>query len=308
MKKLYLLTGANGHLGHTIRNYLSGDVREWIHHKDDRWPNAYVGDVCDKKALEPFFDREGYDEVVLIHCAAKISIATKPDPSVWETNVWGTQNILDLAKEHAIDRMIYIGSVHAIQEKAGIMTEPLIFDPHLVVGQYAKSKAEAIRRVLASDLRVVVLLPSGIIGPGDVLGQNHMVQVIHQMMKRKWPITVSGGYDFVDVRDVALAVLQAEKKGRDHAVYIVNGHEISMADLTRFITHKEPKVISAKWLERIAPMIEHLYPNMSPYALYTLQSPSQFSHQKATVDLGYQPRLWQETIQDMEMIKDGFDW
>lgn len=92
------------------------------------------------------------------------------------------------------------------------MTEPLIFDPHLVVGQYAKSKAEAIRRVLASDLRVVVLLPLGIIGPGDVLGQNHMVQVIHQMMKRKWPITVSGGYDFVDVRDVALAVLQAEKR------------------------------------------------------------------------------------------------
>ena len=88
----------------------------------------------------------------------------------------------------------------------------------------------------------------------------------------------------------------------------MNGHEISMADLTRFITHKEPKVISAKWLERIEPMIEHLYPNMSPYALYTLQSPSQFSHQKATVDLGYQPRLWQETIQDMEMIKDGFDW
>ena len=39
-----------------------------------------------------------------------------------------------------------------------------------------------------------------------------MVQVIHQMMKRKWPITVSGGYDFVDVRDVALAVLQAEKR------------------------------------------------------------------------------------------------
>ena len=100
----------------------------------------------------------------------KISIATKPDPSVWETNVWGTQNILDLAKEHAIDRMIYIGSVHAIQEKAGIMTEPLIFDPHLVVGQYAKSKAEAIRRVLASDLRVVVLLPSGIIGPGGCIG------------------------------------------------------------------------------------------------------------------------------------------
>lgn len=28
MKKLYLLTGANGHLGHTIRNYLSGDVRD----------------------------------------------------------------------------------------------------------------------------------------------------------------------------------------------------------------------------------------------------------------------------------------
>lgn len=55
-------------------------------------------------------------------------------------------------------------------------------------------------------------------------------------------------------------------------------------------------------------MIEHLYPNMSPYALYTLQSPSQFSHQKATVDLGYQPRPWQETIQDMEMIKDEFDW
>lgn len=308
MKKLYLLTGANGHLGHTIRKYLHGDVRELIHHADDRWPNAYVGDVCNKESLEPFFDWKDYEEVVLIHCAAKISIASKPDPKVWRTNVEGTQNILDLAKEHKISKMIYIGSVHAIEEKNRVICEPLTFDPDLVVGQYAKSKAEAIRRVLATKLSVIVLLPSGIIGPGDILGQNHMVQVIHQMMKRKWPITVSGGYDFVDVRDVALAILQAEKKGKDHEVYIVNGHFVSMADLTRLIIHKDPKVISAKMLRRIAPLIEQVYPYMSPYALYTLQSPSQFSHQKATDAFGYHPRPWQETIYDMEMMKDGFDW
>ena len=74
--------------------------------------------------------------------------------------------------------------------------------------------------------------PSGIIGPYDK-GNNHIVQLIQMCIARKLPAGVTGGYDFVDVRDVAKGCLQAAEKGRRGECYILSNRRYEIRDLLR---------------------------------------------------------------------------
>ena len=90
MKRYYLLTGANGHLGHTIAAKLreAGEEVRGLVLPNDPHPAPVLsgvelmeGDVCKPETLEPFFhvepDEEGPREVVVIHTAGLISISSR---------------------------------------------------------------------------------------------------------------------------------------------------------------------------------------------------------------------------------------
>ena len=91
-------------------------------------------------------------------------------------------------------------------------------------GAYAKTKAEATQAVLDAarrGLNAVVVHPSGIIGPYN-RSSNHIVQPIDMDISGKLPAGVVGGYDFVDVRDVAKGCLKAAEQGRSGECYILS--------------------------------------------------------------------------------------
>ena len=86
-----------------------------------------------------------------------------------------------------------------------VLKEIKEFSPEKVVGGYARTKAEATQAVLAAvqgGLDAVIVQPSGIIGPYDHSG-NHLVQLVTDYLGGRIPVCVKGGYDLVDVRDVA---------------------------------------------------------------------------------------------------------
>lgn len=62
---------------------------------------------------------------------------------------------------------------------------------------------------------------SGIIGPGDY-GNTHMTELMLAVTKGRLPAVVKGGYDFVDVRDVAGGIISAVEKGRKGECYILS--------------------------------------------------------------------------------------
>ena len=183
---------------------------------------------------------EGYDQVTLIHCAAVVTIATKEDPRVWNVNLEGTKNVFDLAMKSGISRVIYVSSAHAIVEEPApnIITEPSFFSSALVHGQYAKSKAAAAKLALQfakEGLPVSIVHPSGIIGPFDHAKANHMTRSIEAMAKGTIPMPIQGGYDFVDVRDVAQGILQCEDKGKNGECYLLTGHYLTVEDLLKLV-------------------------------------------------------------------------
>ena len=322
MKKLWLVTGATGHVGTILVSVLQqrGEhVRALVRPNSNIVAHSnveiYEGDIRNRELLIPFFDRGDYDYVSLVHCAALITIASKHNPEVWNINVHGTNNVMSLARDTGVDRIVYVSSVHAIPERPAneIITEVSSFSPNLVHGQYAKSKAAAAQIVMdyaKAGLNVSIVHPSGIIGPGDTRSRNHMIRTIQAISDGKISVGLQGGYDFVDSRDVADGIIGCEEKGRPGECYILNGNYISVLELVnsiRKIRGKKTTRIEAPHAlaKLIAPVAEYFSrtfskdaPLLTPYSVYTLHTNGRFSHEKATREFDYHPRPMEESIRD----------
>ena len=320
MERLFIITGADGHLGGTLIRLLrrrKAMVRGLV--LPGHMPPVgdgvtyFQGDVCQPESLEPLFqDIPAGTWVCLIHTAGIVDISGEVLPLVRAVNVDGTKHILSLCQKHAVDRLVYVSSVHAIPEgdKTQVLHEITHFDPDAVVGGYAKTKAEATQAVLdaaAAGLDAVVVHPSGILGPYDRSG-NHLVQLVNDYLQGKLPACVTGGYDFVDVRDVALGCLLAAEKGRKGECYILSNRHYEVRELLsilRSVAGGRRLPVLPMWMARAAaPGLQWLArlqkkrPLYTSYSLYTLRSNDKFSHDKATAELGYRPRDLVQTLRD----------
>ena len=322
MSKLYLVTGGTGHVGTVLINELLAKnvsiralVRPGRREGIPAGVDVYEGDITNLDSMRDFFQTSGFDSVTLIHCAALITIASRLNTQVWNVNVHGTENVVQLALNAAVDRVVYVSSVHAIPEKplGQIISEVSSFSPELVRGQYAKSKAAAAQVALdyaKKGLNLSIVHPSGIIGPGDTNIRNHMIRTIHAMAEGRIPVGLKGGYDFVDSRDVVSGILSCEEKGRCGECYILTGHYITVLQLLNVVRKihgkKERKIeIPYGLVKAIAPISEgaarligRKAPLFTPYSVYTLHTNGDFSHEKATRELDYQPRDIVDSIRD----------
>ena len=322
MSKLYLVTGGTGHVGTVLINELLAKnvsiralVRPGRREGIPAGVDVYEGDITNLDSMRDFFQTSGFDSVTLIHCAALITISSRLNTQVWNVNVHGTENVMQLALNAAVDRVVYVSSVHAIPEKplGQIISEVSSFSPELVHGQYAKSKAAAAQVALdyaKKGLNLSIVHPSGIIGPGDTNIRNHMIRTIHAMAEGRIPIGLKGGYDFVDSRDVVSGILSCEEKGRCGECYILTGHYITVLQLLNVVRKihgkKERKIeIPYGLVKAIAPISEgaarligRKAPLFTPYSVYTLHTNGDFSHEKATRELDYQPRDIVDSIRD----------
>ena len=322
MEKRYIVTGANGHLGHTIVSMLADAgacVRALVYGGDPQGVpvpqqvEQVQGDVRDYASLAALFAEDEEHENIVIHTAGVVKIASKADPNVYDVNVQGTKNIIRRCLENHAKRLVYVSSVHAIEEKhkGEKIEETKEFSPKRVVGLYAKSKAEATKAVLDSvsqGLDAVVVHPSGILGPGDY-GHGHLTQMVIDACRGALRACVKGGYDFVDVRDVALGTIAAADKGRCGECYILSNRYYPVPAFLKLLHtvcgYREIKLVLPFWLAKAtAPMSEWYYklrhqpPLYTRYSLYTLQSNSWFDHSKATRELDYHPRPMEQTIAD----------
>lgn len=322
MTRLYIVTGAAGHLGNTIVRDLCrmGETVRCFVMPEDKSPaldglnvETVRGDICQLSGLDPLFIDVEKFETIVIHAAGIVSIATKFDQNVYDVNVTGTINLIEQCQKHQIKRLIYISSVHAIPEQPDrqMIREVKSFDPEAVVGLYAKTKAEAIQAVLASitaGLDCVVIHPSGIGGPNDY-GHGHFKQLVLDFLDGRLTAFINGGYDFVDVRDVSQGIIAAVDKGRSGECYILSNRFISVSELLHLLAElsgkKRLKTVLPLWFAKLtAPLAELWYhlkkqkPLYTRYSLYILGSNANFSHQKADAELGYTTRSLSETLQD----------
>jgi dihydroflavonol-4-reductase len=322
MARIFIVTGATGHLGNTIVKKLveRGESVRCLVMPGDTSPalaglpvEISPGDVCDLPSLDPLFDGLASREIYVIHTAGIVSIASHFRQKVYDVNVSGTANIIAKCKQYSVKRLIYISSVHAIPElpQGRTISEISEFSPDRVMGLYAKTKAEASRLVLQSvqdGLDSVVIHPSGIGGPND-FGRGHITQMVMDYLDGRLTAGVRGGYDFVDVRDVADGVIAAVDQARSGECYILSNRYCSVSELLDIIAEtsgkKRIRTILPLWFAKAtAPLAELWYqlkkqpPLFTSYSLFTLTSNALFSHKKADRELHYTPRSFRETVVD----------
>ena len=330
MYQNYLITGATGFLGSVVVQLLLAHgcrVLALVKNSDPlictlpKHVAVFYGDLTDKDTLRSFFAAGG-DDFCVLHCAGMVSIASRPGEIIYRVNVDGTQNIIDLCREFGAEKLVYVSSVHAIAEKPApqTITEPNCFSPDDILGDYGKSKAMATALVLKaaqSGLNASVVLPSGILGPGD-LARGNMTRMLLAFCRGKLPLGVKGGYDFVDVRDVAAGILACAERGRAGKCYILSGHFTSISGLlsltASLLGKKAAKLcIPAALASCVAPIFEKIgqlrgeRPFFTPYSIAVLRSNGHFSNAKATAALGFHARPLKETLRSMILWFQGQD-
>jgi len=318
---LFIVTGAAGHLGGAITEKLNEQKKTVFilclpdekHIPQGEYIKVFYGDVCDIGSLTGMFEDSARYDVTLIHCAGIVSISSRFDQRVYDVNVKGTTNIISLCDKYDVGKLVYISSVHAIPEPAEdeVITETDHFSPRDVVGLYAKTKAEATNCVLEyikSGHNASIIHPSGIVGPGDY-GRGHITQLVIDFYKGGLTSGVGGGYDFVDVRDVADGVLSCCENSRSGESYILSGKYCKVCEILSMLheitgKRKIKRILPLWFVKLTAPLCELYYrilkqpPLFTAYSLYTLNSHAKFSNEKAKRELKYETRPMRQTLID----------
>jgi nucleoside-diphosphate-sugar epimerase len=169
-----LVTGASGLLGgavateiaragHTVRTFQRrpSGLAGLVDGVED-----FLGSVTDVPAVVASLD--GIDAIV--HLAAKVSLTG--DPAEFDAvNIGGTRILLAAAREAGVARFVFVSSPSVAHSGSSIVgDDALPATPEAARGDYARTKAEAELVALAADsddLRVVVVRPHLVWGPGD---------------------------------------------------------------------------------------------------------------------------------------------
>jgi dihydroflavonol-4-reductase len=323
MKPLYLLTGATGYLGGHVAARLirlKYDVRALVLPGDkgiERLPRDVAtveGDISKKEDVERFFSGTDGRDVYVIHMASIVTINWAFDRRVYDINVGGTKNMVDASIAHQVKKLVYVSSVHAIPEKPHdeTITEVNRFEPAHVIGVYGKTKAEASQAVLDAvhnyGLDASIVHPAGLIGPGD-FESGYLTTLLKNTAEEKLFAGVKGGYNFVDVRDVADGVVAAASLGRKGECYILGNRQVEVREILDDVSDltgaKSVKRTVPLWIARLAvpffaliAKIRGQKPLFTLLSLHTLNSNANFSIEKATRELGYKVRSFATTIRD----------
>jgi len=234
------VTGATGFVGSHVAQELSrhgADLRILIRSSSNLAnleaipAETVVGDLLQVDALRSAVS--GCDAVM--HVAADYRLwVTDPD-KMHATNVTGTRELLRLAREEGVPRVVYTSSVATM----GFLSNgrpcdeatPVSLDN--MIGHYKRSKYLAEQEAIAAaraGQQVIILNPTTPIGSGDIK-PTPTGRIIVDFLKRKFPAYMDTGLNLVDVIEVARTHVKALTAGQPGERYILGGENLTLKQL-----------------------------------------------------------------------------
>src|SRR5438477_12388858 len=265
---------------------------------------------------------EGLTEIY--HLAGRVSHDKDDAREMYKLHVEGTRLLCDAAKKAGVKTMILSSSsgTIAVTEKGDVVPDETYPPPLDIIARwpYYASKAyqemAALERFQGKDLRLVILNPSLLLGPGD--DRLSSTKVVLDFMARKINAIPNGGLNFVDVRDTANAFIAAMQKGRHGERYLLGGVNWTFVKffdrLERLTKVAAPRLaFPSKFAIAGAQVIDSLFRQ------WNFTSPAQadevemaenfwyFNHNKARRELGFTPRDPGDTLNDtVQYVRENF--
>ncbi len=315
---MILVTGGTGFLGSYIIKLLvekgyrvrairrSSKLPTWMDESVFKNVEWVEGDVLDVVALEEAM--EGVEAV--IHSAAVVSFLKKERKTMYQVNIDGTANVVNLMLEKNINRLVYISSVAALGRttNGGHVSEEKKWEESKTNTHYAISKFKAelhVWRGMSEGLEAVILNPATILGYGDWHSSSCAIfRQVHDGFKWYTP----GINGFVDVEDVARAAILLMESNITEERFIVNGDTWPFKKLQDTIAdgfgkkhpHKQttPFLLGLAWrIEKIKSLFTGKKPLLTKESARVAQSKTWFENDKILKALpGFSFTPLEETI------------
>jgi dihydroflavonol-4-reductase len=234
------ITGATGFVGsHVARRYAeAGAQLRLLTRSTSRLDSltgldaeTVLGDLRQPGDLRPALT--GCD--VLVHVAADYRLWVRDPQEMYAANVDGTRELLKLAREVGIQRVVYTSSVATMgfKQDGTIVNEDTPVSLADMIGHYKRSKflgeQEAIRAARAGQ-HVMILNPTTPIGPGDAK-PTPTGRIIVDFLNKNFPAYVDTGLNLVDVTEVARMHLAALEHGTPGERYILGGENLTLKQI-----------------------------------------------------------------------------
>jgi len=313
------VTGATGHLGGAlVRRLVDAGANVRVLVREDRRAldglavEIHEGDVREPEVMARLVDRSER----LFHLAALISLDPDDEARMMSTNVDGVRVVMAACRDAGVRRVVHVSSIHAFSARpadAPVDETRAPAEPDAPAYDRSKAAGEAVvREAVAAGGDIVTVNPTGIIGPYD-FRPSRMGEVLLDLYHRRLPGLVAGGFDWVDVRDVAASTLAAAERGARGGRYLLPGTWCSLVDLATLVESitgkKRPWMTSPMWLARgVAPMavawakLRKRRPLFTPTSLVALRNHRVIDGERARRELGHTARPLEH------MLADTFAW
>ncbi len=234
------VTGATGFVGSHVAQELSrrgADLRILIR-PTSKLENlaglaaeTVVGDLLRVDAFRSAVS--GCDAVM--HVAADYRLWVTDPEKMLATNVTGTRELLRLAREESVPRVVYTSSVATM----GFFSDGRLADEATpvsladMIGHYKRSKYLAEQEAVAAareGQQVIILNPTTPIGSGDIK-PTPTGRIVVDFLNRKFPAYMDTGLNLVDVNEVARTHANALEAGRSGERYILGGENLTLKQL-----------------------------------------------------------------------------
>ncbi len=218
------------------------------------------GDLLDIYTLEEFL--EGVR--VIYHCGALVSFQRADKMRMQKVNIEGTANLVNAAINKNVSRFCHVSSIAAIgrADNDQVIDEDVVWKSSQVNSSYAVSKYGSEREVwrgMEEGLNAVIVNPSVILGPGEL---NSGIASMIRMVRKGFSFYTQGVNGFVDVRDVAKAMLDLTEKDISGQRFIISAENLMYRQIFNWIAEyfkiQKPKYLAGQWMSEIAWRFFHL--------------------------------------------------
>jgi dihydroflavonol-4-reductase len=260
------------------------------------------GDLASEEAIRRGV--EGAEAAFHVGAVYKVGIPKSQHEAMYDSNVRGTERVLDAAIEAGVPRIVYVSTVAVFGNTGGeVVDESYRRAGDDFTSYYDETKFrahEVAEDRIAKGAPIVIVQPGGVYGPDD---HSELGNVIDQTAKGKLPAKMfpEGGFMLCHVEDIAKGILLAHDKGQIGEAYILSGEKRTLGqviDETAAIAGRKPPrfTMPAAMLKASAPLGPVIGPLMGfPPNLRELIKTSHnvtywATDEKARRELGFEPR------------------
>jgi dihydroflavonol-4-reductase len=234
------LTGATGFVGHHVACALAaqGAALRMLVRRTSKLENlegirgeTHLGDLAQPETLRA--GMAGCEAVV--HVAADYRLWIRDPQTMYRANVDGTRDLLRMAREAGVRRVVYTSSVATMHFRTDglVINEDTPVSLADMVGHYKRSKYLAEQEALAAardGQQVIILNPTTPIGPNDAK-PTPTGRIFVDFLNRKFPAYMDTGLNLVDVAEVARTHASALTTGKPGRRYILGGENLTLKQI-----------------------------------------------------------------------------